>query len=239
MTSQQEQQYLHAIRVAGNAVMHYDPVNRALAVWYWPVDGDGQRVSPSELSAYRRTHAVDGPYCLCPFNDQSQAASNAIIDRPLRGRHIGQYVASCSQGRCRYLVLIECIYTMPGVPVKRYRLRRGGTSTLPPSSSSHFQGLIPFCLVGAVHPPSVTGAGPIVLESHDPRPRRAQSTVSLLLQLDSYRSPGLTLRELEDLLVSCRGCGIIMTRRAATSFHECTGIVNEDGAEAEVNSDSD
>ncbi|KAI0054706.1 hypothetical protein BV25DRAFT_1843420 [Artomyces pyxidatus] len=183
---QQEEQYLHSIRITSNAVMHYDPVNRALVVWYWPVDGDGRRSERNKVDTL---------------------ANMSLL------------VLKGGAGLTVSPVVIERIYNMPGVPVKRYRLRRGGTT--PPT------------------PTSVTSAGIILLESHNPRPRRAPTTVGLLLQLDSHRVPGLSRREVQDLLVSCSGCGIIMTRRAVASFHTCAGAVEEDDGETGIESDSE
>ncbi|KAI0056123.1 hypothetical protein BV25DRAFT_1921275 [Artomyces pyxidatus] len=106
---QQEQQYLHAIAVAGNAVMHYDPVNRALAVWYWPVDGGGQRVSPSDLSAYRHVSIVSE---IIAISSDEEASPVEDRTRKITSRR----VASESP---------EIVGVVERAPAKKRRLNKG------------------------------------------------------------------------------------------------------------------
>jgi hypothetical protein len=61
------------------------------------------RVHPSELRAYRMSHRMLGPCCLCPLFD---ATNPDYVEAPMymkpKGPHAGHYVASCVEDRCGY-----------------------------------------------------------------------------------------------------------------------------------------
>ena len=103
--------------------MHYDPVKRDLEPWYWyvhvgisyyyavlslcsegPVTDTGERVPPSDLLEYRRTHYFRGPCCVCASLDSSDTPvyTEASIFVAIVGPCIGKYVAACATGQCRY-----------------------------------------------------------------------------------------------------------------------------------------
>jgi hypothetical protein len=146
-----------------HAVLHYDQVKRDLAPWYWcvvfncsrfclvshaayrPVTETGERVPPSDLLEYRRTHDFRGPCCLCASLDSSTlstAYTEASIFVAIVGPCIGKYVAACATGQCRYwgkfcvhvieqrssdplhtAVCIEKLYARVGLLVNRFPKR--------------------------------------------------------------------------------------------------------------------
>jgi hypothetical protein len=68
-----------------------------------PVNEVGERVAPSDLLEYRKTHEFLGPSCLCASlrSDMSSYTEAAIFLEPI-GPSAGQYVAACATGQCRY-----------------------------------------------------------------------------------------------------------------------------------------
>ena len=99
--------------------MQYSHEERKLVVWHWfvncespgdwlitfhrPVNDRGERVTPSDFDAYRMSHDVLGPCCLCPFqhSDVGHFKESAIF-MVGHGRFAGEYVAACAEGRCDY-----------------------------------------------------------------------------------------------------------------------------------------
>jgi len=68
-----------------------------------PVNDVGERVTPSNLAAHRLSHCFLGPCCICPaiFEDVT-AFTEAAFAMMLSGRYIGEYVAKCARGQCKY-----------------------------------------------------------------------------------------------------------------------------------------
>jgi hypothetical protein len=56
--------------------------------------------------------------------------------------------------------------------------------------------------------------------AHRDPPRQTTSAIDWLFRLDSVLNPGLTKAELRRLLVTCTGCGNVMTTRVFPS-HTC------------------
>lgn len=85
--------------------MRQDCVQSYPFVRYRPVNNDGERVVPSDLVAYRKSHQFRGPYCLCAtvedsdFNNHQEAAMVMLT----RGPNAGEHVACCALSRCGYL----------------------------------------------------------------------------------------------------------------------------------------
>ena len=76
-----------------------------------PCDPDSKnRVPPSELEAFRRTHKLIGPSCLCAFLDGSDYTETRIgVVETASGYHgrdrfnvHGEYIAICAKQRCGY-----------------------------------------------------------------------------------------------------------------------------------------
>jgi hypothetical protein len=106
----------------------------------------GERVFPSDLLEYRRTHEFRGPCCLCASLDSSDASvyTEASIFVAIVGPYTGRYVAACATDQCRYwgepfllpsatrpcnlaelvqTVCIEELYDELGLLVKRFSKR--------------------------------------------------------------------------------------------------------------------
>ncbi|KAI0058391.1 hypothetical protein BV25DRAFT_1840961 [Artomyces pyxidatus] len=131
--------------------------------------------------------------------------------------------------QCPADMLAKRIFNQSGVPVKRYTLRRGATSTTNSVPASLGRGV--GVTVLAPVPGTPTEAAALLLDSHNPPQRRPPTIVDLLLQLDSHRVPGLNPQQIRQLLIGCSGCGLIMTRRAAASFHVCHNAATRDAAD--------
>jgi hypothetical protein len=73
-----------------------------------PVNAQGERVSPSELSDHRQSHRFFGPACICPaIAPASRNGGTGFIETAIfvatSGPYVGQYIAACARGRCGYL----------------------------------------------------------------------------------------------------------------------------------------
>jgi hypothetical protein len=70
---------------------------------YRPINERGERVTPSDFEAYRTSHDILGPCCLCPFQfqDTGEFKESAIFMMG-HGRYAGEYVAACADGQCNY-----------------------------------------------------------------------------------------------------------------------------------------
>ncbi|OAX32109.1 hypothetical protein K503DRAFT_787415 [Rhizopogon vinicolor AM-OR11-026] len=92
-----------------SAMLELDETGETLSIWYWPVNDDGERVVPSDLVAYRKSHQFRGPYCLCAitedrdFNNHREAAMVMLT----RGLNAGEHVACCALSRCGYFASDE------------------------------------------------------------------------------------------------------------------------------------
>jgi hypothetical protein len=100
----------------------------------------GERVTPSDLTAYRISHDFTGPCCLCAHDTAMPQYVESAIYMAFDGPFFGEYVASCATNKCSYLgerdlhhckmpsnikcvVPIERMYGRLGLMVKRYQLR--------------------------------------------------------------------------------------------------------------------
>ena len=68
-----------------------------------PINDEGERVTPSDLIEYRRSHDFKGPCCLCASLDADLASytESSIFLATCRPSS-GKYVAACATGQCRY-----------------------------------------------------------------------------------------------------------------------------------------
>ncbi|TFK78443.1 hypothetical protein K466DRAFT_606979 [Polyporus arcularius HHB13444] len=111
MSEATHQALLEDIRMCEHEVLQYDATQRVLATWLWPAKSDGDPVPPNELRLSRVTHDFLGPCCLCPrfFRDMGTFVESSILIAPC-GAFSGEYVASCAQGRCGYVALLDRVF---------------------------------------------------------------------------------------------------------------------------------
>lgn len=70
--------------------------------WRSPSEFVG-RIPPSELPAYRESHRILGPCCLCPLaNPDAPDFVESAIYEATTGEHRGEWVASCASETCDY-----------------------------------------------------------------------------------------------------------------------------------------
>jgi len=104
-----------------NVILHYDSASRDLCAWFWwvfkpvpmfysyhwhhsrPVDGAGQRVTPSSLLDHRNAYQFRAPCCLCAQNCTTDDYIESAIYITGVGQYSGKYVAGCAFNRCGYL----------------------------------------------------------------------------------------------------------------------------------------
>jgi hypothetical protein len=61
------------------------------------------RIPPSEMQAYRTSHRMLGPCCLCPLMDAATPNFvEAAIYMATDGEEAGQFVARCAKDACGY-----------------------------------------------------------------------------------------------------------------------------------------
>jgi hypothetical protein len=124
----QVNQSLYRIRTSPTAVLQYSHGNRDLAVWYWyvfhfrcrlcipppksrPVNERGERVTPSDFEAYRTSHDVLGPCCLCPLQFETTGDfKESVVFMVGSGRYAGEYVAGCADGQCNYFGTMRILF---------------------------------------------------------------------------------------------------------------------------------
>jgi hypothetical protein len=66
---------------------------------------NNKRVTPDMWLEYRARHKFQGPDCLCPLlwtANQEPPFMEAKILLKGSGDHIGEYIAECPNGHCRY-----------------------------------------------------------------------------------------------------------------------------------------
>jgi len=70
-----------------------------------PVSQAGLRVTPTDLSEYRRMHSFRAPCCLCACTGDTDANAycESAIYIAIRGPYSGEYVAGCASDACSYL----------------------------------------------------------------------------------------------------------------------------------------
>ena len=75
-------------------------------------------VPPDHWLDHRKTQKFRGPNCLCPLlwtTDEEQPLTEAQIMLKESGDHIGEYIAECLNGRCKYFgqLPVACV-AFPG-----------------------------------------------------------------------------------------------------------------------------
>ncbi|KAH7917492.1 hypothetical protein BV22DRAFT_1135361 [Leucogyrophana mollusca] len=206
------------------AVLEFDEINEDLRVWFWPINEQGERIAPSDLVAHRRSHQFLGPQCLCALTDDYTLGdtTEAAIVLLTRGPESGVYAARCARSKCGFLVFIEQMHTLIGVPIKYYPQRVRGE-------------MIPL----AIEFRNGEDINPNVLPRElQLTPGRLSNPFNKLMRLDSFLRPGLTEDEFRGLLTKCRRCRLIMTR-SRFDMHECQGEVGDDDDVIDLTQSSD
>ncbi|KAJ7676898.1 hypothetical protein DFH06DRAFT_1428792 [Mycena polygramma] len=120
------------IQVTRSCVLHWCNREKRLKAWEWPVS-DSVRVTPSDLSDYRRTHQFRFPCCLCSVHEMDpNHFTEAVVFMVTSGPLSGEFVAACARGVCRYWVLLERMYNKRTQPVGTYPLRDGSPAPTEP-----------------------------------------------------------------------------------------------------------
>ncbi|KAG1876146.1 hypothetical protein C8R48DRAFT_768991 [Suillus tomentosus] len=191
-----------------NAVLELDETREKLCVWHWPVKDDGERVAPSDLVTYRKSHQFRGPRCLCLLLDEHDPSNHyeAAIVKVSRGPNAGEYLACCALSKCGYVVFIEKLHGSIGLPIKCYPRRR-------PDEARPLD-------VVFVDGNDIELAD--VIQRRQPRRNDTHTTFEKLMKLDSFTRPGLTQGEFRRFLTRCNCCELVMTRRMFER-HECVG----------------
>ncbi|KAI0064191.1 hypothetical protein BV25DRAFT_1914420 [Artomyces pyxidatus] len=206
-------QYLYAIACAANAVMHYDHIGLMLALWSWPMDEYGVRIAPAGLIDHRESHCMSLPCCLCSSLPGRGSRESAVY-RATAGPYRGQYIASCADGGCGYVVNLERIYAQEGVHTKYYGPRDINDTSpaiITVTNEAHLR-RINARAIAVYHPPAPVPATPF----------------DLLMRLDSHSQPGIPLDQFLGLFVQCASCRLVMTMRA-TSVHNCAPATGKPG----------
>ena len=68
-----------------------------------PITQTGQRVSPSDMQAYRVGHEFKAPCCLGANDTVEDYYTESAIYLAPNGIYAGEYVAGCAGARCGYL----------------------------------------------------------------------------------------------------------------------------------------
>ncbi|GJF00885.1 hypothetical protein PsYK624_171880 [Phanerochaete sordida] len=243
--------YLRRLRRAAEDGMILTLVDGRFNVWKWPVDDEGRRVPPCDLWAYRQTHVLQFPSCMCVMDAGQPDYVETAIFCCRSGVLAGQYVAACVRRHCKYFVLIEHLYASPGLHIGRYPARIIPLNEAPPMIDWIPARIRSIAVRRAVFGPANGVFAPILRAARksgrENRPVRRQiaaltpapagraasadagseddddneSEFSQLLRLDSFTAPGLSLAQFVALFCVCN-CGQVMTRRTFRIAHECS-----------------
>lgn len=212
-----------------------------LISWQWPIrpcgpPGKFERVPPDQLLQHRNGHEFAAPGCLCAQDLDQPAFTESKIFLKLTGdRHVGQWIAACARGHCKYWVTLEKGYTSRNCLVHHYPLRAVAQHDDEPAdifSGEQFSS--PLSSPSAT--PKRKRFSSATLSTPRKRSRLAEGAVPIgdedveteisdfrkLLKLDDHRAPGLSLAEFKRLFRLCN-CGLVMTASAHSIRHECPG----------------
>ncbi|KAF8067036.1 hypothetical protein FPV67DRAFT_1670496 [Lyophyllum atratum] len=184
------------VRSSPPTILQYDAARQDLCQWFWPVYADGERVSPKDMGAYRRTHHFYAPSCLCG------ALDGRTIGRKEATFQIGEDGVcriACESNRCGYSVDVTPIYKSASLlhtPVAEYRHQ---DDPLNPATR-HIEA------AAGLH-------NGISLAYQRPR-NRPPSTFWLLMQLDDPAAPGVPDDVFQSMFTQCNSCHWLMTTDA-------------------------
>ncbi|KAM6490167.1 hypothetical protein JOM56_014361 [Amanita muscaria] len=215
------QKLLYDVQSSTRCVMSFDPAKLELIPHYWPVS-EGARVPPAELRQYREAHQYLGPGCLCPLLEplsEEPVFREAAIYLTWFGRYEGEYIAECAKSQCRYLVPIERMFPLYGVPVKVFPLRGVGTPC--PPQVLHKRETRPV----TKRPLKRTYAQADLMDPPSAAPETERVDLSVrtdwrrFVKLDCMDRPGLTEEEFLGLFVKCDACALITTHLMFHKHH--------------------
>ncbi|KAG1835327.1 hypothetical protein DFJ58DRAFT_847452 [Suillus subalutaceus] len=202
-------------------MLELDETGKTLCVWYWPVKDDGERVVPSDLVVYRKSHQFRGPHCLCLLLDEHDPGNHheVAIVMVTQGPNAGEYLACCASSKCGYFAFIEKLHVSIGLPVKCYPRRR-------PDEARPLD--IVFVDGNGTYTSKLGRVD--VIERRQPRGNDTHTMFERLMKLDSFTRPGLTQDEFRRFLTRCNCCKLIMMRHMFER-HDCVGQEKEGDVE--------
>ncbi|KAG1834611.1 hypothetical protein EV424DRAFT_1341397 [Suillus variegatus] len=119
------------------ALLHYDSTTKSMIEWYWPVDGDGKKIPPSNLEKYRNGHNFRYPCCICADGGGRGAYVEAAVYSwwdEIAGKI--DWTARCVSDTCGYRDTEQCI-----LPIGLEWDRREQTELLRRLDSAHGDGI--------------------------------------------------------------------------------------------------
>ncbi|KZP02300.1 hypothetical protein FIBSPDRAFT_905981, partial [Athelia psychrophila] len=107
-----------------STILQYDPLSRDLQPWCWPVNAEGERLTPEALELLQnsadRPEDFKAPCCVCPHRSDSVWHLECEITMDLDGHYVGEYVARCAMEACKYLMPLDRLYNRPGLILHKY-----------------------------------------------------------------------------------------------------------------------
>jgi hypothetical protein len=81
-----------------------------------PVNGAGERVTPTGLQEFRKSHEFRAPCCLCACQAIGGGYTESAVYIAEEGPNFGKYVAGCASRQCGYLgkSCLQCVWA--GIP---------------------------------------------------------------------------------------------------------------------------
>ncbi|KAG1845196.1 hypothetical protein F4604DRAFT_1688813 [Suillus subluteus] len=108
------------------ALLHYDRASKSMVEWYWPADGEGKMIPPSDLEKGREKYDFRYPCWLCADSGGSEAYVETAVyswwNEDAKKSHWNEdakkshWTARCASDTCGYQVKIDTYFkTMPWV----------------------------------------------------------------------------------------------------------------------------
>ncbi|KAG2753241.1 hypothetical protein P692DRAFT_20723138 [Suillus brevipes Sb2] len=99
------------------ALLHYDRASKSMVEWYWPADGEGKMIPPSDLEKGREKYDFRYPCCLCADSGGSEAyVETAVYSWWNETTKKSHWTARCASDTCGYQVKIDTYFKpMPWV----------------------------------------------------------------------------------------------------------------------------
>ncbi|TEB24924.1 hypothetical protein FA13DRAFT_1714230 [Coprinellus micaceus] len=202
--------------------LHYDSTTQSLKEFYWPYNIEtGQRIPPSMLESYRRTHHFRAPSCLFEVaRGDADGNHDSILN--------GQYVAVCERRRCGYSLCLEKFYMLSGIKVEACEKRETPLRPQELNYMSDLSGPTPpkgqAGLRQVISEPAIRGRGRFMFPQIKPEvPKTAKKALIHSLV------HGMNEDLFWDTFVQCFVCKDIMLRLGMFAAHRCqvdTGAAN-------------
>ncbi|KAG1846033.1 hypothetical protein F4604DRAFT_1688526 [Suillus subluteus] len=72
------------------ALLHYDSASKSMVEWWWPIDGDGNKVLPFNLEIHHEEYELKYPCCLCA-DGRGRTAYIECVVYSWRNKDTGQF----------------------------------------------------------------------------------------------------------------------------------------------------